>query len=280
MCSMKKQMMINWLGMGLGMVCLLLQACSSVLFLPARQLVLTPAKVNLNYSDISVPTQDGLVLHGWYLPASAPVQGSILFLHGNGENISTHLAMVYWMPAAGYNVYLFDYRGYGHSQGDVGLAGSIRDIESMIAYAAAKSAPEKIIVMGHSLGASMGIYAVSQSAYKGDIAGLISIGAFSDYHAVTRDVLAKSWLTWLFQWPLSLAMDNRFSPKKYIGEISPIPVLLMHSDADEIIEQYHAKTLIDAAAEPKYFQALHGDHNHVFNDANNRSILLQQLSRF
>ena len=257
---------------------LVLQGCTNVLFVPSRQHLLTPDKVHLSYSDIHIAAADGVKLHGWYLPATAPVRGNILFLHGNGENISTHLATVYWLPAEGYDVYLFDYRGYGQSQGDVGLAGSLSDIESMIAYVAAnKSTPQKVIVLGHSLGASMGIVAVSQSAHKQDMAGMISIAAFSDYGAVTRDVLSRSWVTWLFQWPLSLAIDNRFSPKKYIADISPLPIVLMHSANDEIIEPYHADILLKAASEPKSFQALHGDHNHVFNNEGNRHTLLESL---
>lgn len=265
----------------MGLVCLLLQSCTNALFVPTRQHVLTPDKANLVFSDIKLPGQDGLMLHGWYLPASVPARGSILFLHGNGENISTHLASVYWLPAEGYDVYLFDYRGYGKSQGEVDLAGSLNDVESMIAYVATnKSTPQKMIVLGHSMGASMGIYAVSQSAHKNNIAGLISVGAFSDYRTVTRDVLSQSWVTWLFQWPFSLTIDNDFSPKKYIAGISPLPVVILHSDADEIIKTYHATVLFNAAAEPKYFELLHSDHNHVFNDKDNRRILLQYLSRF
>jgi uncharacterized protein len=275
---MKNYMLLRWISV--SVVALMLQACSSVLFIPMRQHVLTPDRVNIKYSDVYLTSQDGVRLHGWYLPAAVPARGSILFLHGNGENISTHLATVYWLPAEGYDVYLFDYRGYGASQGEVDLAGSLSDIESMIAYVAAnKSTSQKVIVLAHSLGASMGIVAVSQSAHKQDMAGMISIAAFSDYGAVTRDVLSRSWVTWLFQWPLSLAMDNRFSPKKYIADISPLPIVLMHSDADEIIEFYHAAILLKAAREPKSFQTLHGDHNHVFNNTDNRLTLLESVSR-
>lgn len=273
MWYMKNKIFLKWVGV--CVVALMLQACSSVLFIPSRQHVLTPDKVHVKYADVNLTSRDGVNLHGWYLPASAPARGSILFLHGNGENISNHLAMVYWLPAAGYDVYLFDYRGYGSSGGEVDLDGSLADIESMMGYVAAnKSTPDKFIVLGHSLGASMGLYAVSQSAYRQDMAGMISIGAFSDYGAVTRDVLSRSWVTWLLQWPLSLAMDNRFSPKRYIADIAPLPVVVLHSDADEVIEPYHAGILYKAAREPKYFQALHGDHNHVLNNKDNRQILL------
>lgn len=264
----------------MGVVALMLQACNSVLFIPTRQHVLTPDKVQVKYTDVNLTSSDGVQLHGWYLPAAAAVRGSVLFLHGNGENISTHLAMVYWLPAAGYDVYLFDYRGYGASQGEVDLDGSMADIEAMIGYVAThKSTPQKLVVLGHSLGASMGIYALAHTAHKQDIAGMISIGAFSDYGAVTRDVLSRSWITWLFQWPLSLAMDNRFSPKRYIADIAPVPVVLLHSESDEVIERYHAGILLQAAREPRYYQGLRGDHNHVLRDPHNRQILLGYLAQ-
>jgi uncharacterized protein len=267
--------------MALPILALMLQACTNMLFQPSRQHMLAPDKINLSYSDVNISAGDGVGLHGWYLPASVPVRGTILFLHGNGQNISNHLATVYWLPAEGYNVYLFDYRGYGKSQGEVGLAGSMLDIEAMMAYVAAnKAGSQKMIVLGHSLGASMGVYAVSQSAFKTDIAALVSISGFSDYGAVTRDFLARSWITWPLQWPLSLTMNNRFSPKKFISQIAPVPVLIMHSDADEMIETYHADVLFKAALEPKYFQLLHSDHNHVFNDGENRRLLLHWLARF
>ena len=276
---MAKQKKTLWLT--LVIMALMLQACSNVLFYPTRQLLLTPDKVNLKYSDVTLASADGVLLHGWFLPASGEVRGNILFLHGNGENISTHLATVYWLPAQGYNVYLFDYRGYGQSQGSVDLAGSIADIEAMIAHVAAHpSTPGGMIVFGHSLGASMGLYAVAQSPHKSDIAAMISISAFSDYGAVVRDMLSRSWLTWPVQWPLSLAINNRYSPKRFIAGIAPVPVLVMHSAADEIIETYHAQILFQAAAEPKYFQLLQSDHNHVFNSEENRQLLLQWLARF
>lgn len=275
---MMKQKLLKSFGM--AVVCLLLQACTEMLFVPTRQHVLTPDKANLKYSDISLQSHDGLALHGWYLPASVPVKGTILFLHGNGENISTHLATVYWLPAEGYDVYMFDYRGYGASQGEVGLAGSIADVATMIDYVAEHKVTPKMIVFGHSMGASMGIYAVAQSPRKNAIAGMISIGAFSDYRAVTRDVLSHAWLTWLFQWPMSLTIDNDFSPKKYISQVSPLPLVLMHSEADEIIEPYHLDVLYKAAAEPKARVLLQGDHNHVFNYVENRRVMLEQLARF
>src|SRR5438128_400135 len=74
--------------------------------------------------------EDGLELYGWFLPAKGSPLGTILHLHGNAENISTHFAGVAWMPARGFNVFVFDYRGYGASEGQPDLEGAQKDIDA------------------------------------------------------------------------------------------------------------------------------------------------------
>ncbi|TNF39087.1 MAG: alpha/beta hydrolase [Gammaproteobacteria bacterium] len=269
----------------LGLIFLLislsgLQACTHLLFAPMKQHLLTPAQINVEYSDFSVRSSDGVMLHGWHLPAVQPLRGSVLFLHGNGENISTHLATVYWLPSQGFEVFMFDYRGYGLSQGVAGLEGSARDVEAALEYAMRhKASAHKLIVMGHSFGGSIGIYGVANSPQKHDIASVITIGAFSDYRGVTRDVLSRSWLTWPFQWPLSLTINNDFSPQRFVGKIAPVPILLMHSEQDQIVPYYHASVLYEHASQPKILMKIEGDHNHIFRSESNRQLLLDYLKQ-
>ncbi|MFL6647184.1 MAG: alpha/beta hydrolase, partial [Sulfurifustaceae bacterium] len=95
--------------------------CTGVFFQPYRTLVRTPDDIGLAYEDVRFKTADGVVLHGWFLPANATACATVLFLHGNAENISTHIGSVYWMPRYGFNVFLPDYRGYGASSGTPSL---------------------------------------------------------------------------------------------------------------------------------------------------------------
>lgn len=259
-------------------VLLMLSGCTHLMFVPMKQHVLTPAKVELEYSDISIVSHDGLKLHGWYLPSTGKPEGAVLFLHGNGENISTHLATVYWLPAEGYEVFMLDYRGYGLSEGKPDLDGSALDVEAALEYAVQnKTSKDKLIVLGHSFGGSIGIYAVAHSQYKKDILSMITIGAFSDYRDITQDALSTSWLTWLFQWPLSFTIDNDLSPQKFVDKIAPVPLFIMHSKQDEIVPYYHAEVLFEHARTPKSLEAVSGDHNHVFRIQGNRQIFLNYL---
>ena len=222
----------------------LLVGCSNLLFYPVKHHPVSPDVIGVFYEDIYVEASDGIKLHGWKLYAEVERTGTIIFFHGNGDNVSTQLPNTFWLPAKGYDVYVFDYRGYGKSQGEVDLDDIISDMELTIAHVV-KQLPEdeKLIVMGHSLGASMAIYTVANSAWRDRIKALVTVSAFSDYHDITQDVLSKNWLFWLFQWPLSFTVDNSYRPLDYIAGISPIPILILHSESDEMVAMIHAERL-------------------------------------
>ena len=255
-----------------------LSACSQFLFIPTQHQFITPDVLGILHDDIYLETDEGIKLHGWKLNTADKTAGTILFLHGNGDNVSSHIASAYWLVDEGYDVYLFDYREYGLSEGEVSLDNSITDIEKMIAYCVTQlPKDEKLIVMGHSLGGSLAIYAVAHSKYRQQIKTLVTIEAFSDYHDVTQDVLSKSWLFWLFQWPLSFTIDNSYRPLDSVAMISPVSLLILHSEKDKMIDIYHAQRLFDAAKEPKEFHLIDSDHNVVFAKTGNRKILLDYL---
>ena len=232
-------------------------ACTGMLFYPQGELLMTPDRAGIAYRDVEFAAADGVELHGWFLPAQPEATSgeacTVLFLHGNAENISTHFAAVWWLPAAGYNVFLFDYRGYGRSVGEPDLPGLHRDVEAALAEVFAMDGvdPGKIVIFAQSLGATVSITALAQSTYRHRVRALITEGAFSSYRRITREKLADFWLTWPLQAPLSLTVNNDYKPLEAIGEISPTPVLIIHGLADRIIPPHHADALYDAAGEPK-----------------------------
>ena len=267
---------------------LLLSSCSNLLFVPFKPLPVTPDAADLRYEDIYLKTADDLKLHGWKLHAERSernelvngnkIAGTILFFHGNGDNVSTQLPNTFWLAKEGYDLYVFDYREYGLSEGEAELDTTISDMELMLAYVASQlPQDEKMIVMGHSLGGAMAIYTVAHSAYREKIEALITIEAFSDYHDVTQDILSSSWLFWAFQWPLSYTVDNTYRPLDSIALISPIPVMIIHSEKDEMIPMYHADRLFAAANEPKSFALIDSNHSNVLTSKKNRQVLFDYL---
>lgn len=236
-----------------ALVGLLLAGCTGLIFYPLPHHLLTPDRLGLAYRDIAFTTADGVSLHGWFLPATAPRQGSVLFLHGNAENISTHIASVAWLPGTGFNVLLVDYRGYGRSAGVPSLDGLHLDFRAALEtlLAMPEIDPDRVVVFGQSLGGAIAITGLAGSTYKTKIRALIVEGAFAGYRALAREKLATFWPTWLLQWPLSLTIDDRHRPIDRIAELAPLPVLIVQGEADQIVPTHHGVALFARAGEPK-----------------------------
>ena len=95
-------------------------------FFPTRTLTTNPAKVGLVYEDAEFFTDDGVRLHGWFLPHTEAV-ATLLFCHGNAGNISHRVEMLRLLHDAQFQVLIFDYRGYGKSEGAPDETGTYQD---------------------------------------------------------------------------------------------------------------------------------------------------------
>ena len=235
------------------LVVLFASGCTGFFFHPTHEHVLTPGDVGLPWRDVWFQSTDGVRLHGWFLPADGRAKGTIVFLHGNAQNISTHLGSVAWLPAEGFNVFLFDYRGYGSSEGVPDLDGLHRDSEAALREALRLDGvdPDRVIVFGQSLGGTLAIDTLARLPDKLRIRALIVEGAFAGYRRIARDVLSGAWPTWPLQGPLSLTVDNSYDPLGAIAAIAPVPVLIIQDEADLIVPPAHARDLYIAAGEPK-----------------------------
>ena len=263
-----------------GFWLLALSGCTQLMFLPTSQHILTPDKINLAYQDHYFPSSDGTQLHGWWLPAQGKPHATVIYMHGNAQNISNHLGNAYWLPANGVNLFIFDYRGYGHSSGQASLPGAIADIDAALQQALQLSDDTPLIVMAHSLGAAMAIHSLAHSTTKPHIKGAILASAFSDYQQVAREVMAQAWLLWPFQYPLSWSFDNRYSPLNSVAMLAPIPQLYLHSPQDTIIDIRHSEALFAKARPPKHLERVKGGHNQIFLPQENRRLVLEAISRW
>lgn len=228
-------------------------ACTNVFFHPSRVEFVTPEQLGLDYENVYLTVPNELQVHGWYLPARDEALGTILFLHGNAENISTHIRSVFWLPSYGFNVFLLDYRGYGHSEGDAGIEEAHADVEAAISYLVSRGGVDRnaLVLFGQSLGGTIAIQAVANTQHRQHIKGLVTESAFSSYRDIAREKLAEFWASWPFQWPFSWLISDSYSPLKSIGSLKPLPIVIIHGDKDRIVPMHHAYRLFHAAQEPK-----------------------------
>ena len=239
-----------------------LGGCSGLFFQPMSDWVQNPARQDLDYEDIVLIHPDGQRIHGWWLPsATDEVRGTVYHLHGNAQNISTHLMNVAWLPEQGYQVLLIDYRGFGLSEGEPDLAGARKDVQLGLdwLYAADRVEPP-LVVFGQSLGAALATGVIGREGNNGKGDCVILEAPFTGYQAITRDVMRRSWVLWPFSFVVAPLMPDEANPIARIGGIAPRPLLVMHSIEDSIIPFEHGRRLYEAAGEPKTFQRLKGGH--------------------
>lgn len=260
---------------------LALSGCSSLFFSPDQTTYITPDRLNLEYSDAFINTADGEVLHGWWLPAATEQQnegdiasennakGTVYYLHGNAQNISSHIMNVAWLPAEGYNVFALDYRGYGRSTGTPDIEGALHDVESGMRWLVQQPQTQgkPIFLLGQSLGGALAIPLAAEWQQRNEqppLNGVILDGTFAGFRAIARDKLASFWLTWPLQAPLSWTIPNDYEGTDYIGHISPTPLLMIHSVRDGIIPFANGESLYQVAKQPKQFLQTDTPHTATF----------------
>jgi fermentation-respiration switch protein FrsA (DUF1100 family) len=227
--------------------------CTPAFFQPSNAIYSTPGQYGLEYEPVEMRATDGTELFAWFMPARGAARATVLFLHGNAENISTHFANVAWLPARGFNVLALDYRGYGGSQGTPTLSGIQLDIDAAMRTLLARRDvdPQRIIVFGQSLGAALAVHYVANSPYRSSVRAVVLDSPFSDYQLIVREKLAGFFLTWPFQWITRMTVENDYSPAASIEALAPIPVLFIHGKEDLVVPPHHSQRLYERAREPK-----------------------------
>lgn len=219
----------------------------NLFYQPDNILYDTPNNAGLSFEEVSFQSQDGTQLTGWFIPAkgvSDPKQakGTVIHFHGNAQNISAHWRFAQWLPEHGYNLFAFDYRGYGTSKGSPHVKGVFEDSHAAINYVRQRPDvnPDKLAIFGQSLGGTNAIAAVGSGNQQG-VRAVIIESTFSSYSAIASDKVSGA----------GYLMNDDYSAQRFIANISPIPLILIHGTDDKIIGLRHTEQLFAQARAPK-----------------------------
>jgi hypothetical protein len=242
-----------------ALLALLLAGCvERMFFYPDSAQYTRPEQFGLRHEDVSITTADGSRLHGWWLPAKGAALGSVLHLHGNAANVSNHLPLVAWLPAAGFNVLMLDYRGFGRSEGRPTLDGVVDDSAAAIAYLRSRPGVDggRLIVLGQSLGGATALRLLARDAEGVRLA--VIEAAFASYRGIARDAAAQS-VVLLPLVPVAAPMlpGAASDPLAALASIR-VPLLIVHGTADEVIPFSHGEQLAAAAPPGTQFVRVDG----------------------
>jgi len=222
----------------------------ALIYCPSRDLVGTPAVLGLGYRDVWFHAEDGVRLHGWLVPGRLPV--TLLWCHGNAGNISHRLDNIREIQRRlGIGVFIFDYRGYGRSEGHPTEPGLYRDARAARAALLREGvATERIVYFGRSLGAAVTL----ELALSKPPPALILESPFLSVPAMANQTLPGS--GYLFK--------TRYDSLEKIRAVRA-RTLILHGDADEVVPYEHGRRLFAAAPEPKVFHTIRGArHNDTY----------------
>lgn len=236
----------------LGLLAALYFSQSKLVYFPSKQLVATPAAMGLAFEDVSFTSADGVMLHGWFV-TGAPGARTLLFMHGNAGNISHRLESLQIFNRLGLNTFIFDYSGYGASEGTPSEAATYSDAAGAWRYLTEQRGiePEQIILFGRSLGGGIATWLATQQTSGGLI--------LESTPTSMVDMAARHYP----YVPAKLLLKIRYDSISLIPHVD-VPVLVVHSPNDEIVPFSHAETMHAAAPWPKHFLRLDGSHNDGF----------------
>jgi fermentation-respiration switch protein FrsA (DUF1100 family) len=223
------------------------------------------AKVAPAPRQIEFKNSDGKKLVGWYFKADGKPKANILFFHGNAENISSHFLALHWILSHGYSFFIFDYPGYGGSEGKPTQESTTQAGQMALQWLKEKYPDMPIAIFGQSLGGNIAMYTAATDQKKNPLCLVAVESTFKSYKKVGQRVLSNHWFTWALQWIPYLAVPEKFSATDRIDKISPTPLLVVHGEADPVVVIANGQDVFEAAKEPKEFWSVHnGQHIQAF----------------
>lgn len=260
-----------------------LSACNSFFYYPDRNLYFPYQKTGYPAEEITFSSEDGTKLFAWYFPSQKqPAKGTLIQFHGNAENLTSHYLSLVWLTKEGYNLFTFDYRGYGKSEGEPDPKGVYEDGKAALLRAHELHGESKtpFILYGQSLGGAIGMRALADSPVAKETSFIVLDSTFHSYASIARKKLAGHWLTWITS-PIGwLLVSDKYASTDAI-RANQTPLLVIHDEEDPAVPFSCGSEIYEMTSGKKEMWVLkQGNHIAAFSDGtpHNRKKFLERLS--
>ena len=229
------------------------------IYFPDSEITQDPGDRGLEFEDVTFTASDGVALHGWFVPGGAQAATIWVWFHGNAGNISNrvdNLAEVH--QRLGVSVFIFDYRGYGRSEGTASEEGTYLDAEAAVAYLRSRDDVDdvddgRLVLFGRSLGCAV----AAETALRTEVSALVLESGFTSIQAMAQR--HYSYLP-----GIGRVVQTRYDCLAKVRDVR-VPVMVLHGDRDDIVPHEMGRELFEAATEPKRFYTIEGaGHNDTY----------------
>ena len=240
------------------MVLLLLStSCNHLFYYPQKDVLYPPENFGIIYEPKTFTSLDGTKLNAWYFPAQSgekkskinkDPKGTIIQFHGNAENMTSHYLSLAWLIHEGYNLFSFDYRGYGKSEGEPTPEGTVKDgvaaIREILKDERTSAKSKILVAWGQSLGGAIMQRSIEELAEdeRKRLHLVVLDSTFSSYKTVAASTLRKSAVTWLISPLAYILVSNSYGAEKFYKS-NQSAVLIVHDELDNVVPYSNGKDI-------------------------------------
>ena len=254
-------------SLGALLIILAVTGCSSLFYIarePGKKFF-DPSQVGLLQEEVEFANKDGTRLHGWWFDSKIkPAKGTVIFFHGNAENLTTHFLSLAWLPQEGFNYFIFDYPNYGVSEGEPSPYTTVISGQAALKWVNSNKDPKPLIVYGHSLGGNIALRTVLDLKNEVPLRAVVLDGTFLSYRSIARKKASQNWILWILQPVAWLIMNDEYAPHE-IERRAPVPLLVIHGQKDGVIPPEYGYEIFEKSPEPKEIWRIdEGQHGDTF----------------
>jgi len=257
--------------------------CNSVFYQPDHRNYYPPEKFNINYDNLMIPFGDE-TLNAWFIKATSKhIMGTIVQFHGNAQNLSSHYQSLVWLTNYGYNLFIFDYPGYGKSTGKLNRKNVRKASQRLLDFIdknyLKEQWGERVVLYGQSLGGIILMDSVSNSLFNAHYSSIILEGTFSSYRSLAMQKVTQYWQLYPFIIPafLFITDDGAVDQRLDQFQVETLKVVI-HGEGDHVVPIEFGTRIYERLSGKKVFiRVIDGKHIDTFSRSTSFRYKMQLL---
>jgi uncharacterized protein len=243
----------------LSLAALALHGCGGLFYHPSRVVYTEPARLHATWQDLSFPRPGGGKLAAALIGGERTDSSRGLWIqfHGNAQNMTAHWLSLHWATQRGWSVLVWDYSGYGASDGAPSRRQIAKDADAFLEWVSDSILPRHrgpVVLVGQSLGSAILLRAFPGWKDRDKATLVLSEGGFPSYRSIAYDVVSRHWLTWIAYPFVPLLVSDAESPAPLVPRIAPTPFLIVSCAEDKAVPPSQQNKLHALAPDALYWK--------------------------